>query len=178
MTKLVFGCGYLGERVARRWLDAGHDVVVVTRSLERAEQFMQQGSGAIVADVTQPETLVGLPAADTVLFAVGYDRSAGRSIADVYAGGVRNVLSALPSDSGRFIYISTTGVYGDAGGDWVDEDTPSDPQRDGGRASLAAEQALAKSPFASRGIVLRLPSGAASITARSRGSSARRRRRS
>ena len=58
------------------------------------------------------------------------------------------MLAALPSDVGRFIYISTTGVYGDAGGEWVDEDTPPDPQRDGGRASLAAEQALAASPFA------------------------------
>ena len=79
-----------------------------------------------------------------MLFAVGFDRSAGASIDDVYAGGVRNVLAALPSDIGRFIYISTTGVYGNAGGEWVDEDTPPDPQRDGGRASLAAEQALAE----------------------------------
>ena len=67
-----------------------------------------------------------------------------------------NVLAALPSDVGRFIYISTTGVYGNAGGEWVDEDTPPDPQRDGGRASLAAEQVLAASPLADRGVVLRL----------------------
>ena len=62
---------------------------------------------------------------------------------DVYAGGIRNVLDALPRDTGRFIYISTTGVYGPAGGEWVDEETPPDPQRDGGRASLAAEAGVA-----------------------------------
>ncbi len=156
MTKLIFGCGYLGERVARRWREAGDEVVVVTRRRERAEAFERAGYGAIVADVTQPATLATLPTADTVLFAVGFDRSAGASIGEVYADGVRNVLAALPSDVGRFIYISSTGVYGDAGGGWVDEDTPPDPQRDGGRASLAAEQALAASPFAARGIVLRL----------------------
>jgi nucleoside-diphosphate-sugar epimerase len=156
MSKLVFGCGYLGERVARQWRSAGHDVVIVTRSGERADAFKKSGYGVIVADVTQSATLAGLPAAETVLFAVGFDRSAGGSIEEVYAGGVKNVLAALRADVGRFIYISTTGVYGNAGGDWVDEDTPPDPRREGGRASLAAERVLAESSFAARGIVLRL----------------------
>jgi nucleoside-diphosphate-sugar epimerase len=156
MTKLIFGCGYLGARVARRWHDAGDEVTVVTRSRPRADGFIHHGYRAIVADITQPETLVGLPAAEAVLFAVGFDHSAGGSIESVYAGGVRNVLAALPADTGRFIYISTTGVYGNANGGWVDEDTPPEPQRAGGRASLAAEHAFAASPFAARGIILRL----------------------
>jgi len=156
MTKLIVGCGYLGERVARRWHEAGHEVCVVTRSHERAEHFRRQAYAAIVADVTRPNSLTNLPAAETVLFAVGYDRASGESIEQVYAGGLRSVLAALPKVTGRMIYISTTGVYGDARSGWVDEDTPPDPQRDGGRASLAAERVLAASPFASRGVVLRL----------------------
>ncbi len=156
MTKLIFGCGYLGSHVATLWRNAGHEVVIVTRRRERAEAFQKNGYTAIVADVTQKDTLVELPTAESVLFAVGFDRSAGGSIEAVYAGGVRNVLTALPCDLGQFIYISTTGVYGNANGGWVDEDTPPDPQRDGGRASLAAEAVLAASPFAARGIILRL----------------------
>lgn len=163
MSKLIFGCGYLGERVARRWIDQGDTVMAVTRTAERSLALAAKGLFTIGADVTKPEPLNffgKLPREfreiDMVLFAVGYDGSAGNSIEDVYAGGVKNVLDALPSDVGRFVYISTTGVYGDAGGDWVDEETPPDPQRDGGRASLLAEQALAESPFASRGITLRL----------------------
>jgi nucleoside-diphosphate-sugar epimerase len=74
----------------------------------------------------------------------------------VYAGGVRNVLHALPPSVQRFIYISTTGVYGPAKGDWVDEGTPPDPQRDGGRASLAAEQNLASHPLGAKSVILRL----------------------
>ena len=161
MTKLIFGCGYLGERVAQLWMKQGHMVMGVTRSEEHSLQLAKAGLFTIGADVTKSETLdclKSLPAyvpaneinrsIDTVLFAVGFDRSAGASIGEVYAGGVRNVLAALPSSVGRFIYISTTGVYGNAGGDWVDEETPPDPQRDGGRASLAAEQALAASPLA------------------------------
>ena len=156
MIRLILGCGYLGERVARRWREAGDEVVVITRSAERATSFGEQGYRAVVADVTRPETLRNLPAADTVLFAVGYDRTSAQSIAEVYAGGVRNVLDALPADTGRFIYISTTGVYGDANGRWVDERTSPDPQREGGRASLAAEQILAAHPLGGRGIILRL----------------------
>jgi nucleoside-diphosphate-sugar epimerase len=156
MTKLIFGCGYLGERVAKRWREKAHEVVIVTRSKEKADAFERDGYGAIVADVTDAATLRGLPTAETVLFAVGFDRSAEGSIEGVYAGGVRNVLAALPSDVGQFIYISTTGVYGNARGDWVDEDTPPNPQRDGGRASLAAEEAVWASRCADRGVVLRL----------------------
>jgi len=156
MNRLIFGCGYLGARVARRWRDAGATVHVVTRSPERARQLTSEGFEPLVADVTRPETLGNLPAAETVLFAVGYDRTAGASIETVYAGGVKNVLVALPADTGQFLYISTTGVYGWAGGDWVDELTPPRPQRDGGRASLAAEQELAAHPLGKRGVALRL----------------------
>lgn len=155
MSKLIIGCGYLGERVAHRWRDAGQDVFIVTRSQTRADAFRNQGYGAIVADVTQPETLGQLPGTDTVLFAVGFDRNKN-SMHEVYAIGLRNLLAAVPADTGRFIYISTTGVYGPGDGNWVDETTPPDPRREGGRASLAAEQALAESPFGARSIILRL----------------------
>src|SRR3954454_2097788 len=131
MAKLVIGCGYLGARVARKWRDAGHLVVVVTRSDERAEKFRQQRYDAIVADVTRPETLTQLPVAESVLFAVGFDRDGSKSIQEVYANGMSNVLAALPAETGRLIYISTTGVYGPADGGWVDEVTAPDPRRDG-----------------------------------------------
>src|SRR4051812_5554594 len=159
MAKLIFGCGYLGERVARRWQNAGHEVIIVTRSADRAIAFQQSGYRTIIADVTQPESLRNLPGVETVLYSVGYDRrtaESGPSIENVYAGGVQNVLAAISPNVNRFIYISTTGVYGAGGGEWIDETTPTNPQRDGGRASLAAEQALAASTLSERVIILRL----------------------
>src|SRR6185312_8200069 len=156
MSKLIFGCGYLGERVARRWREANQEVCVVTRWEDRAEEFRRLGYQAIVADITRPETLSDLPVADTVLFAVGFDRASEKSIYDVYAGGVRNVLATLPAETGRFMYISTTGIYGPAEGAWVDEVTPPDPRREGGRASLAAEQALMEHLLGQRSFILRL----------------------
>ncbi|HVT27073.1 MAG TPA: NAD-dependent epimerase/dehydratase family protein [Lacipirellulaceae bacterium] len=156
MSKLVFGCGYLGERVARRWHDAGHEVCVVTRRVDRTEEFRQRGYKPIVADVTRPETLLRLPVAETVLFAVGVDRTSSNSVYDVYASGLGNVLASLSVETERVIYISTTGVYGTADGAWVDELTRPNPQREGGQASLAAEQVLGGHPLGRRSVVLRL----------------------
>ena len=115
-------------------------------------------------DVTEPETLTSLqklPALggtppESLLYAVGFDRTAGPDIHAVYADGLRNVLTALPPSVTRAIYISTTGVYGTAGGGWVDETTPTDPQRDGGKASQAAEEILAAHPVGKRSAILRL----------------------
>ena len=156
MDRLIVGGGYLGLRVARRWRDRGERVAVVTRSPSRAEKLAAEGFAPLVADVTQATSLVALPCAKTVLFSVGYDPGGGKSIEEVYAAGLRNVLDALPNATGRLIYISSTGVYGDSAGDWVDEDSPCNPKRPGGKASLAAEEILWRHPLGARSIVLRL----------------------
>jgi nucleoside-diphosphate-sugar epimerase len=156
MAKLIFGCGYLGHRVADRWLAAGETVYVVTRSAARAAEFRQQGLRPIVADVARGTGLAQLPVADTVLFAVGYDRTAGASIHAVYVDGLANVLAALPPETGRIIYISSTGVYGQTAGERVDETSECHPLREGGRACLAAEIILAAHALGARAITLRL----------------------
>jgi nucleoside-diphosphate-sugar epimerase len=69
---------------------------------------------------------------------------------------LKNVLDALSLATRQIIYISSTGVYCEAAGNWVDEETPCQPEREGGRACLAAEQVLASHPLGQRGIVLRL----------------------
>lgn len=156
MTKLIFGCGYLGRRVARKWREAGHRVLAVTRSDCRAADIQSDGIEPIVGDVCHIETLAELPEADTVLFSVGFDRTAGATVHNVYVAGLRNVLDRLPTTVSRIIYTSTTGVYGEHGDDWVDEDSPCDPRTDGARAHWAAEQVLMSHPLGTRAIVLRM----------------------
>src|SRR5438105_2960635 len=120
MTKLVIGCGYLGQRVASLWLHDGHRVVATTR-----QPAVFQGSAIqpLQCDVLLPETLEGLPAADTVLHAVGLDRSSGASMRSVYVDGLANVLERLPVPR-KLIYISSSSVYGQTDGEWVDEESP------------------------------------------------------
>jgi nucleoside-diphosphate-sugar epimerase len=156
MTKLVFGCGYLGLRVALGWRERGHRVFAVTRSAERAKKFASLGLTPVIADVTNPASLRALPTAETVLYAVGYDRSGGQTIAQVYVEGLANVLAALANDAERIVYISSTGVYGQSHGEWVDENSPCLPVREGGEACLAAERQLQNHPLGRRVAILRL----------------------
>ena len=140
MQALVFGCGYLGRRVACGWRDAGFEVHAVTRSGERAESFRDDRLQPVIADVTDPGSLGDLPDAELVLYAVGRDRNSTRPPETLTLGGLRNVMSALAGSVRRFVYVSSSSVYGQSAGEWVDEDSACEPVRDNGRLCLEAEQ--------------------------------------
>jgi nucleoside-diphosphate-sugar epimerase len=147
---LVVGCGYLGRRVAARWLAAGRRVAALTR--RNAAELAAFGVEPVVGDVLDPASLRNLRAAPTVLYAVGLDRSAGRPMREVYVGGLANVLDTLPPCD-RFVYVSSTSVYAQTSGEWVDETSPTEPAEESGRVVLEAEGLLrARRPDA---IVLR-----------------------
>ncbi|MCE9526038.1 MAG: SDR family oxidoreductase [Planctomycetales bacterium] len=165
MAKLIVGCGYLGLRVARLWRDLGEQVYVLTRSADKADKLVSEGFSAVVADINSlrdtGQNLFPTASFSTVLYSVGYDRKSPQPIEQVYAGGLANLLDSPALNSAaapmcRWIYISSTGVYGSADGEWVDEETPPQPAREGGKASLAAEQVLRSHPLGSRSIILRL----------------------
>jgi nucleoside-diphosphate-sugar epimerase len=138
-SRLLFGCGYLGRRVAARWLARGRCVYATTR--RRATELSSLGVAPRVADVTEPATLRDLPNCGAAVYCVGYDRHAGHSMRKVYVQGLANVLAVTPGCD-RFIYVSSAGVYGDAAGDWVDETTPVNPTDEAGSIVCAAEQLL------------------------------------
>lgn len=158
MKRLVIGCGFLGLPLAKSWQNAGDEVFATTRSKPRAAEFSDAGLNPIVLDVTHASSVRQLATMtfDTVVVAVGMDRSVGDSVHDVYVGGLENVLQDLHPQTGQVIYISSTGVFGDFGGDWVDETSPTNPVRDGGKACLAAEHLLQNSRFADRATILRM----------------------
>lgn len=139
MVRLIIGCGYLGRRVADRWLAVGDTVHALTRSRSRAAQLREQGVIPVLGDVMHPGSLMNLPDADTVLYAVGYDRASPHTRHEVYVTGLQNVLESLPPPTRRFIYVSSTSVYGQSEGEWVDEDSPRRPTKANGQTCLAAE---------------------------------------
>jgi len=140
MSKLIVGCGYLGLRVAARWLTAGQRVYATTRSAERAATLRQLGIDPVLCDVLIPDSLRSLPAAETTLYCVGFDRAAGQSMRAVYVDGLANfVRQTSPT---KLIYVSSTGVYGQTAGEEVDETAATEPQEDSGRTVLEAERHL------------------------------------
>ena len=158
-TRLVVGCGYLGTRVARRWLAAGDQVFGITRSPARASTLAALGITPIVCDVSadsgsrEIEALRTLPVLDTVFWAVGFDRTSGVTHRDVHVAGLARLLAALPG-SPRVILSSSTGVWGDEGGGSVSEATPTNPSREAGRVLVEAE-ALLRSHSKGPGVALR-----------------------
>ncbi len=136
---LILGCGYLGERVAHAWHALGRPVAAMTRSAARANTWRQHGWTPYLGDVCDPATLQNLPAADTVLFAIGYDRQGPHSQRAVYVDGLAAVLSVMKSRCRRFLYVSSSSVYGQQDGEWVDETSPCEPTQLGGQLCLEAE---------------------------------------
>jgi nucleoside-diphosphate-sugar epimerase len=143
MRVLIIGCGYVGRHAAALLRERGNSVHAMTRSPARAAEWQAFGWRPVVADVMRPETLVDLPMVDLAIYSVGYDRQAGVPKRDVYISGVTNALSALAGRCARITYVSSTSVYGQSSGEVVDEDSPTEPDTDGGRICLEAERALA-----------------------------------
>ncbi len=155
---LVIGCGYLGRRVADRRRAAGATVFATTRSPHRADTFHRLGLEPVLCDVLDPDSLRALPAGADVVYCVGYDRTAGKTMRNVYVDGLETAaLNALDAaDHGRFIYVSSTGVYGQSRGEEVDETAAtnpageSGPRRTGSRGPDSRTSAGRRDPAASR----------------------------
>lgn len=139
MSKLIVGCGYLGQRVARRWLDAGQRVLATTRG--RADELRVLGVEPVVCDLARGDGLESLPSVDTVLYSIGFDRGAGQTMHEVYVKGLSHVLDRLPPPR-RFVYVSSTSVYGQTNGEEVDESSPTEPEESSGQVVLEAERLL------------------------------------
>jgi nucleoside-diphosphate-sugar epimerase len=142
MTKriLIAGCGDLGAAVGAALAKAGHQVTGLRRS---HVDDASAGIACLAVDLTRPETLSALKEKfDLVLVIVTpSDRSAAGYRA-IYLEGVGNLTSHLggQGDIPPIIYVSSTRVYGQDSGEWVDEASETTPQDECGRILLAAEQ--------------------------------------
>lgn len=135
--RLIVGCGYLGSRVAQ--LPWPGRTFALTRS--REAELRTLGAIPVVGDIMQAESLRHLPQVGTVIYAVGHDRAAGFSMRQVYVQGLGNVLGAM-AGAPRFVYVSSTSVYGQTNGEWVDENAITEPADESGRIVLEAEATL------------------------------------
>ena len=141
MTVLLAGCGDLGTEAGLRFAAAGHRVVGWRRSPEKLPAEIE---GA-VADLSSGE-LPPIPAdTSAVVVAIAADSPTEAAYRAAYVDGLSNVIDAvLASDGGigRVLFVSSTAVYGDAGGGWIDEGTTPDPGGFSGRVIREAEELL------------------------------------
>lgn len=142
MTTLIVGCGYLGKRVANRLLAQGERVIGTVRSPDRAARLLLDGIEPAILDVRDPASWALLPEASRVLYCVGFDRASGASMREVYVEGLRRGLKRWKGHVDRFVYASSTGVYGQTHGEWIDETSPVNPSHDSGVVVRDAEVAV------------------------------------
>ena len=154
MRVLIAGCGYVGCELARRLVAEGHQVW----GLRRNPEALPDGVEPVAADLLDPELARHLPPAEFVVYAAASDGGTPEAYRAIYVEGVRNTLTALQEREGppveRFIFVSSTGVYGDTGGNWVDEESTTEPDSFRGSEVLEGEEVALAAPFPS--LVLRL----------------------
>ncbi|MDQ6647401.1 MAG: NAD-dependent epimerase/dehydratase family protein [Pseudomonadota bacterium] len=150
---LLAGCGDVGRRVAQCLNARGDTVWALRRQPPREEA---DGIHWLQADLTRRESLHELPAGITQLvYLPTPDRREPSAYRAVFVDGLRNVLDALAdAPLQRALLVSSSAVYGDHAGDWVDEHTPVAPPGFNGEILLEAEQLLASAGCST--IVLRL----------------------
>ncbi|WP_424972380.1 SDR family oxidoreductase [Dinoroseobacter sp. S76] len=133
-TLLSFGHGYSARALARRLLPEGWRVIGTTRSAEKAEALRAEGVDPRIwpgADLTAE-----IAEASHILISAG-PTAEGDQVLAAYSEAIARAAPGLSWVG----YLSTTGVYGDHQGAWVDETTPLTPATRRGQARVVAETA-------------------------------------
>lgn len=142
---LIVGCGDVGSRLAATLAGAGHEVHGVRRSA-----FTLPGITAWCGDVSEPASLNFPSGLDYVFIILSPGEPGVDAYRRVYLEGTRHVLRALTGQSLRRIFwVSSSSVYGQEDGSWVDEDSPAEPAMATARVLLEAEALLANSAWPS-----------------------------
>jgi nucleoside-diphosphate-sugar epimerase len=151
---LIAGCGYVGSALARARAARGDNVF----GLRRNPVDMPSGVTPIAADLAVPRSLADLPGAlDVVVYAASPGGRDDAFYRTAYVEGLRNLIAALSAQNQsprRAIFVSSTAVYGQTRGEWVDETSETQPSHFSGRRLLEAESVLRESGLP--GVVLRL----------------------
>ncbi len=141
----IIGCGDIGRRVARLYADQDADqnfqsttIAGIVHSAESVSSCKKLGVDAHAIDFDQPFTLSDLP--EKISSRIYYfmpPPSQGREDTRL-----KRFLKHLDKSKKRIVLISTSGVYGDSKGAWINEDTPPKPVAERAFRRLSAEQTL------------------------------------
>ncbi len=126
-TLFCFGLGYSALRLARALGRQGWDVAGTCRSAEKQADLEAEGITAFLMNETERPDPTAFATASHVLVSIPPDAD-GDPVARAFGDDL-----AARADIEWAGYLSTTGVYGDKGGAWVDETTPRRPQYGAGR---------------------------------------------
>jgi electron-transferring-flavoprotein dehydrogenase len=135
---LIAGAGDLGLRLATLRAARGEEVI----ALRRREVALPASVRGLRVDLASGEGFARLPRRpDALVFCAAPDRREEAAYRALYVDGLRRLLDAV--DVPRLLFVSSTAVYAEDAGEWVDEDTPARADSFNGRVLLEAERELA-----------------------------------
>lgn len=146
---LIAGCGQLGSRLGERLSSEGVTVYGLRRNIANIPPVIHP----LAADLGHRKALGRiLPAGlDAVVYLATPGAFNDDAYRKAYVEGLGNLIGALTDigeSPGRLLFVSSTSVYGETDGSWVDENTPAIPGGFSGTRLLQAEHLLAQTPFA------------------------------
>ncbi len=138
---MIVGCGDVGSRLAKRLLARGWQV----SGLRRHVDGLPDGVQPVAADLHQAQCPVAWPrqAPDYLIYCVAASQHDEAGYRAAYVDGLRHVLDWLQAHGQRprrLLFVSSSSVYGQQAGEWVDETSATEPQGYSGRLMLEAEQ--------------------------------------
>ena len=147
MNILIAGCGYVGTALGVRLGADGHSVWGLRRRPDGLPDIVRPLAG----DLSDAATLQDLPPGlDVVYYTAGAADGSEAAYRTAYVDGPRHLLEALQQQGQRprrVVFTSSTGVYAQCRGEWVDEDSSAEPLHAGGRHLLAGERLFLDSTF-------------------------------
>ncbi|HEX8281131.1 MAG TPA: NAD-dependent epimerase/dehydratase family protein [Chthoniobacterales bacterium] len=148
---LIAGCGYVGRAIAELLHARGWEVEGWTSSSGSAEAFASQPYEVRAVDLTDAGAVKRASGDFDAIVHCASSRGGGPdAYRRVYLDGARNLAAAMPAT--LLLFTSSTSVYAQRGGEWVDESSAAEPERETGRILREAEDCV----LAQNGVVARL----------------------
>ena len=143
MRVLIVGCGYVGVPLGIELLRLGHEVFGLRRNSSAENELKSAGIQPLFADVTKPEELKKLPHDfDWVVNCVAAGGDA-ENYREVYFNGTKNLLDWLaPNPPKKFVYTSSTSVYGQTDGSQIKESSLTEPISETSKILVETEKVL------------------------------------
>ena len=158
MAKIaIIGCGYVGSALGRELVRHGHDCVGTTTTPTRFHEIAGLGIRPALLDIADTNRLGGLLSDRDMAYLTIAAGRADRSYRETYVDGAASLMAAAGANGAngangaagancaslrRIVYTSSTGVYAQDDGSWVDETSDTKPDNDDGRALVDAERVI------------------------------------
>ena len=120
---LIIGCGDLGNTIASKLIRKQHTVYGLRRNIDQ----LSKGVQPIACDFYELDTLPPLPEVDYVIFSAAAKSRDLEHYRQIYVNAPAAILKALPTPPIRSFVVSSTGVYAQNSGEWIDEQSVAEP---------------------------------------------------